>query len=135
LPIAESLAHGKFCVASNRTSIPEVGGDLIDYFDPSDDDDALAKIERLLFEPGYLAAREARLLAEYRRHTWADCARSLVRGLNPQGPQAIVSPARDPHERLTSASSKPMTFPTKPAIRGCEPVLKPRPFRRSTQGS
>jgi glycosyltransferase involved in cell wall biosynthesis len=38
LPIAESLAHGKFCVASNRTSIPEVGGDLIDYFDPSDDD-------------------------------------------------------------------------------------------------
>jgi glycosyltransferase involved in cell wall biosynthesis len=59
LPIAESLAHGKFFVASNRTSIPEVGGDLIDYFDPSDDDDALAKIERLLFEPGYLAAREA----------------------------------------------------------------------------
>jgi glycosyltransferase involved in cell wall biosynthesis len=83
LPIAESLAHGKFCVASNRTSIPEVGGDLIDYFDPSDDDDALAKIERLLFEPGYLAAREARLLAEYRTRTWADCARSLVRELNP----------------------------------------------------
>jgi glycosyltransferase involved in cell wall biosynthesis len=103
LPIAESLAHGKFCVASNRTSIPEVGGDLIDYFDPSDDDDALAKIERLLFEPGYLAAREARLLAEYRGRTWADCARSLVRELNPQATQAIVSPARDPHERLTSA--------------------------------
>ncbi len=34
LPIAESLMHGKFCVASNRTSIPEVGGDLVDYFDP-----------------------------------------------------------------------------------------------------
>ena len=83
LPIAESLAHGKFCVASNRTSIPEVGGDLIDYFDPSDDDDALAKIERLLFEPGYLAAKEARLLAEYRHRTWADCARSLVLELNP----------------------------------------------------
>jgi hypothetical protein len=50
-------------------AIPEVGGDLIDYFDPSDDDDAAAKIERLLFEPGYLAAKEARLLAEYRRST------------------------------------------------------------------
>jgi hypothetical protein len=60
-----------------------VGGDLIDYFDPSDDDDALAKIERLLFEPDYLAAREARLLAEYRRRRWADCARSLVRELDP----------------------------------------------------
>jgi hypothetical protein len=38
-----------------------MGGDLIDYFDPWNDDDALAKIERLLFEPDYLAAREARL--------------------------------------------------------------------------
>ncbi|MGD0025830.1 MAG: glycosyltransferase, partial [Xanthobacteraceae bacterium] len=66
LPIAESLMHGKFCVASNRTSIPEVGGSLIDYFDPSNDDDALAKIERLLLDPGYLTAREARLRAEYR---------------------------------------------------------------------
>jgi glycosyltransferase involved in cell wall biosynthesis len=83
LPIAESLAHGKLCVASNRTSIPEVGGDLIDYFDPSNDDDALAKIERLLFEPGYMAAREARLRAEYRPGTWADCARSLMLKLDP----------------------------------------------------
>jgi glycosyltransferase involved in cell wall biosynthesis len=78
LPIAESLALGKFCVASDRTSIPEVGGDLVDYFDPTDDDDALTKIERLLFNPGYLAAREARIRAEYRPRTWADCAHSLV---------------------------------------------------------
>jgi len=78
LPIAESLAQGKFCVASNRTSIPEVGGDFIDYFDPSNDDDALAKIERLLLDPGYLAAREARLLAEYRPPTWADCVHALI---------------------------------------------------------
>ena len=78
LPIAESLAEGKFCVASNRTSIPEVGGDFIDYFDPSNDDDALAKIERLLFDPGYLAAREARLQAEYRPRTWSDCVRALI---------------------------------------------------------
>jgi glycosyltransferase involved in cell wall biosynthesis len=103
LPIAESLAHGKFCVAANRTSIPEVGGDLIDYFDPSDDEDALAKVERLLFEPGYLAAREARLRAEYRPSTWADCAHSVVLKLDPQAPNAKVPPAGDPHERLTSA--------------------------------
>jgi glycosyltransferase involved in cell wall biosynthesis len=78
LPVAESLVHGKLCVASNRTSIPEVGGDLIDYFDPGNEDDALAKIERLLLDPGYLAAREARLKAEYRPRAWADCAQALV---------------------------------------------------------
>ena len=78
LPIAESLAHGKFCVASNRTSIPEVAGNLIDYFDPSNEDDALAKIERPLIDPAYLAAREQRLRAEYRPRTWADCAHALI---------------------------------------------------------
>jgi glycosyltransferase involved in cell wall biosynthesis len=88
LPIAESLANGRFCVASNRTSIPEVGGDLIDYFDPSSDDDALAKIERVLFEPGYLAAREARLRAEYHPRNWADCVRGLIAKLDQSVPAA-----------------------------------------------
>jgi glycosyltransferase involved in cell wall biosynthesis len=102
LPVAESLAHGKFCLASNRTSIPEVGGDLIDYFDPSDDDEVAAKIERLLFEPDYLAAREFRLRAEYCPGTWADCARSIVRKL--QQPEEIAQPpAGEPNERLASA--------------------------------
>lgn len=78
LPIAESLMHGKFCVASNRTSIPEVGGDLVDYFDPANEDDVLAKIERLLLDPAYLKAREARLQAEYRPRTWTDCVHALI---------------------------------------------------------
>jgi glycosyltransferase involved in cell wall biosynthesis len=81
LPIAESLAHGKFCVASNRTSIPEVGGSLVDYFDPANEEDALAKIERPLIEPGYLAARETQVQAEYRRRTWADCVHGLMGAL------------------------------------------------------
>jgi glycosyltransferase involved in cell wall biosynthesis len=86
LPIAESLVQGKFCVASNRTSIPEVGGDFVDYFDPSSDDDALAKIELLLFDPTYLAAREARLRAEYRPRSWADCVHSLIGKLDQSVP-------------------------------------------------
>jgi glycosyltransferase involved in cell wall biosynthesis len=102
LPVAESLAHGKFCLSSNRTSIPEVGGDLIDYFDPADEDDAVAKTERLLFEPGYLAAREARLRMEYRPGTWADCARSIVLQLENYAATAQAAPAGDSHERLAS---------------------------------
>jgi glycosyltransferase involved in cell wall biosynthesis len=78
LPVAESLMQGRFCVASSRTSIPEVGGDLVDYFDPGDEEDALKKIERVLFEPGYLEAREARLRSDYRPRTWADCVHALL---------------------------------------------------------
>ena len=97
LPIAESLAHGKFCVASDHTSIPEAGGELIDYFDPLNEDDALAKIERPLIDPGYLAAREAQLRAEYRVRTWGDCVRALIGALDEtvaEDPQAVAQPAR-----------------------------------------
>jgi hypothetical protein len=80
-----------------------VGADLIDYFDPSDDHDVLAKVERVLFEPGYLAAREARVRAEYRPSTWADCAHSVVLNLNPQAPDPKVSSAGDSHEPHASA--------------------------------
>lgn len=34
LPIGESFAHGKPCIASNVTSMPEVGGKLARYIDP-----------------------------------------------------------------------------------------------------
>lgn len=102
LPVAESLSHGKFCVASASTSIPEVGGDLIDYFDPADEDEAVAKVERVLFEPGYLAAREARLRALYRPSTWADCARSVVLRAEQQAVIAMAH-AGDSDERLASA--------------------------------
>jgi glycosyltransferase involved in cell wall biosynthesis len=78
LPVAESLLHGKFCVASNATSLPEVGGEFVDYFDPRDDDDAFAKIERVIIEPGYLAAREDRLRTGYVAPSWSDCMHSLM---------------------------------------------------------
>jgi glycosyltransferase involved in cell wall biosynthesis len=103
LPVAESLAHGKFCLASNSTSIPEVGGDLIDYFDPADEDDAIAKIERVLFEPGYLAHKEARLRARYQPSTWADCARCVVLRAEQQALIVMAAPAGDSDERLASA--------------------------------
>jgi len=96
LPIAESLAHGKFCVASNCTSIPEVGGNLVDYFDPSNEDDALAKIERPLIDPGYLAAREAQLRAEYRPRTWANCVHALIGTLDQTVPQDSEAVIRSP---------------------------------------
>jgi glycosyltransferase involved in cell wall biosynthesis len=91
-PVAESLAHGKFCVAADRTSLPEVGGTLIDYFDPTNEDDAVAKIERALFEPGYLAAREAFLRANHRPATWTDCARSLIAIVEEATPAAVSAP-------------------------------------------
>ena len=48
LPVGESLWFGKACAASNRTSIPEAGGDLCVYFDPSDIEDIKRAVLSLL---------------------------------------------------------------------------------------
>jgi glycosyltransferase involved in cell wall biosynthesis len=78
-PVAESLELGKFCVASKLTSLPEVGGSFADYFDPTDEADAQATIERVLFEPGYLEAREAYVREQYRPKTWSQCVDAVLR--------------------------------------------------------
>jgi glycosyltransferase involved in cell wall biosynthesis len=78
LPVEESLAYGKFCVTSNSSSLPEVGGDWVDYFDPKDVGDAQRALERALFEPGYVEAREHRIRTSYRPSAWRDCARQLL---------------------------------------------------------
>ncbi len=82
LPVAESLEQGKLCVASNRGAIPEVGGDLVDYFDPENDAEALAAVERAIFDRDYRQAREVRIRAEFRPRNWADCAAALMEHLD-----------------------------------------------------
>ena len=78
LPVDESLAYGKFCIASRSSSLPEVGGDWVDYFDPKDAGEAQRVLERALFEPGYVESREHRIRTDYRPSTWRDCMRQLI---------------------------------------------------------
>lgn len=78
LPVAESLAAGKFCLASRAASIPEVGGDLIEYVDPWD---VPAWAERLHFyisRPDAVAERESRIREVYRPTSWPACAEDIL---------------------------------------------------------
>jgi glycosyltransferase involved in cell wall biosynthesis len=106
LPVAESLEQGRLCVASNRGAIPEVGGDLVDYFDPENDAEALAAVERAIFDRDYRQAREARIRAEFRPRSWADCAAALIEHLdrlhavNPAGTRAGEPVMAMPQERV-----------------------------------
>lgn len=77
LPVAESLAYGKVCIASNAASIPEVAGDLIEYFDPDDVEQCYRLVEQALLDPGRLHEQEARILERFRPDTWSDCAAAV----------------------------------------------------------
>ncbi len=74
LPISESLSLGKYCIAGNRTSLPEAGGDLIDYFDPFDFVGCHKLIHRAVTDPDYVKQREQQVQANYVPYTWAKTA-------------------------------------------------------------
>jgi glycosyltransferase involved in cell wall biosynthesis len=74
LPVGESLMFGKPCAASGTSSIPEVGGDLVDYFDPWSLADAERVIGRLLFDPVHRDARAAQIAASFKPRSWAQTA-------------------------------------------------------------
>ena len=71
LPVLEAMARGKVVVASKASSLPEVGGDAVLYFDPESSADELAGILRVALEDQTLRkdlARAARARAA--KFTW-----------------------------------------------------------------
>jgi len=82
LPVGESLLHGRCCIASNATSIPEVGGEFIAYHEPSDAVEAGRLIERALFEPGYLDEMERRIREQYSPPGWDGTAEAIVAAID-----------------------------------------------------
>jgi len=77
LPVAESLAHGVPCLASDSTSIPEVGGDLVQYFDPTDEDDLYAKLRAAITQPGWLDHWSTRIAERHRPASWEDTCEAI----------------------------------------------------------
>ena len=75
LPIAESINYGKTCLSSNTSSMPEIAGDLINYFNPYSPEDCLKEILKLL-DPDILAKAE-KLLKNYKSRTWDDSYNKL----------------------------------------------------------
>mgnify|MGYP001176859639 CR=1 FL=1 len=70
MPVGESLAAGKLCVASKSSSIPEVGGDFCDYIDPCDPLSAFEVFERAIFDPSHRRDRERAIAAAFRPRSW-----------------------------------------------------------------
>lgn len=82
LPVSESLAYGKLCLASNTSSLPEAGAGLALHFGPDDDAAWHAAIVDLTANPAKLADAEARIRATYRQRSWQQAGAELTSHLN-----------------------------------------------------
>lgn len=77
LPVGESAWFGRYVIASNATSLPEVCGNLIDYIDPNDVGDIISKVEYALDHPEHVRQKELALKAAKLR-AWDDVADQLL---------------------------------------------------------
>lgn len=68
LPIAESIAHGTPCICSDTSSMPEVAGDLVDYFNPLSAEELLQKMQEYL-NPVKLK-KQRQKITKYKPTSW-----------------------------------------------------------------
>ncbi len=78
LPVGESLAHGRPSVASSTSSIPEVGGNLVDYIDPWNVHDGIHVFRRMIVDEAYRAGRIQEIRDRFVARTWDDVGRDLL---------------------------------------------------------
>ena len=78
LPVGESLVFGRPCLASNSSSVPEAGGEFVDYIDPHNETDGYAKVARFLDDPAYLEERTNNIAQKFRPREWSDVAENLA---------------------------------------------------------
>jgi len=84
LPIIESLQHGKPCIASNTSSMPEAGQNLATHLDPLDFSSWRKLILDWTTNLGALAAVTEKIRHEFKPRRWSDFSREFINRIIPQ---------------------------------------------------
>jgi len=122
LPVGESLAHGRACVASSASSIPEVGRDLVDYVDPYNLRAGVEVFRRMAFDADYRARREKAVREGFVARTWREVGDDLlgsIARLRKVEVDRRVAPLLQPGEiflpaELRQARTVPANYPARP---------------------
>lgn len=89
LPVLEAMARGVPVACSDTSSLPEVAGDAALYFDPCDEWEMAAQVQRLLFDRGLAEELIARGHMRCEQFTWRRTAELTLRSYR----RAIVNSA------------------------------------------
>lgn len=81
LPVTESLAFGKPCIISNRTSLPEAGGRLARSFDPDNLHDAYKVIRQVIEDRAGLMEWTAEVQRDFKPVPWTATVEAILTGL------------------------------------------------------
>lgn len=78
LPLLEAMAAGAPVASSGAASLPEVGGDVPEYFDPADASDMVRAIRAVLGAPERARAMRQAGLERAKAFTWERAAEQVV---------------------------------------------------------
>jgi glycosyltransferase involved in cell wall biosynthesis len=78
LPVLEAMAAGAPVVTSNLSSLPEVGGDAVEYVDPRSSESIAAGLERVLSSPERTDELSERGRARASRFSWGATAERVI---------------------------------------------------------
>jgi glycosyltransferase involved in cell wall biosynthesis len=78
MPILEAMAAGLPVFCSDRSSLPEVGGDAAVYFNPEDEADIARKLEMAASDRNLLGSLRARGLSRTENAGWEQTARRTL---------------------------------------------------------
>jgi glycosyltransferase involved in cell wall biosynthesis len=95
LPVTEALAAGKVVVAPAHTGLLESGAGLALQFEPGSEPGFLSHVERLLDDPAFRRAQEARIATGLKLRAWEEVAGELL-GFLAGAPETVAPPAAPP---------------------------------------
>jgi len=81
LPVAESLAYGKVCIASHATSIPEIS-DLPEFIDPYNVYELVDNVQRCVNDSVWLNQKEALIKKTFVPTEWSTTCQQTLNYLN-----------------------------------------------------
>lgn len=77
LPILEAMSHGSPVIASNSSSIPEIGGDAILYCDPDDSKTVVDALEQLM-DIKLRKSLQLKANEQLKKFSWDKCAKQTL---------------------------------------------------------
>ena len=81
IPVIEAMACACPVVCSNTTSLPEVAGEAVEYFNPDSVEDMAEKMERVLADSIYADILRVKGLEHCQKFSWRKCAEETLKVL------------------------------------------------------
>lgn len=82
MPVLESMSFGKTVICSDQTSLPEVGGDAVEYCNPYDIESIEDAIERVILDDVYRKKLEKRTIIQASKFSYKKAAEETYKLYN-----------------------------------------------------